>query len=226
MTTSAAMTDTIAIGLPGERQSKPLHRTMPCWSRRIDKGLVRYSLLVPHRLGGGVQSIEHFAPDTPRTEVARVLRERRRMLWGRGKDGADTEVLAAPKKTHARKGATVQGEASPAVDALQADAAPAEVVAGIEAQTRAPEASPPADEDRPPWDEVDETSRAFAAEADAALEAAIRDTAPPVPEPENSTAVDEPEPETPAAAATAPPEAYRAPPRFHLEPDGQMGFTF
>lgn len=206
------------LGTPDERRSKPLHRTMPCWSRRLtENGKVQYSLLVPHRLGGGVQTIDTFAPETPRIEVARLLRERRRMLWGRSKDAEGSEEpQVAPKKPRARKAA---------VAILQADsAAPADTreVAGTQM------------DDRPPWDEEAENQRAFAAEANAALEAAILGSLPP------DLAVTD-QAEQPAAEDST--EAYSAcpaqpdsialpnliegyPPHPTIEPDGQMGFAF
>lgn len=216
------MTRSPLIGTPAERRSKPLHRTMPCWSRKIVDGKVQYSLLVPHRLGGGIQTIEIFGPETPRLDIARLLRERRRMLWGRSKDGENSED-DAPKKPCARKAV-----------------AAAPIHAAVEAPSAAIEATQSPLDDRPPWDEEAENARAFAADADAALEAAIRgkldsslqlqmtgDPADPEPAgqdlPDSVTAlvikeVLSPEPTAPeSATSSSAPIAY---------PDGQLGFAF
>ena len=138
-----------------ERRSKPLHRTLPCWSRKVrDGGDVEWTLYVPHRMGGAVYVIESFGRETPREQVAAVLRQRRRMLWGRDR-------VADEKPAKGR--AAVRDEIAPATPAhvdTGPDAIPHGSVASDDAQVGVEPLSlvarePAAGDDLPPWREDD-----------------------------------------------------------------------
>ena len=81
----------------GRRRAPALHRTLPTWAREPVEDGVEYRLYVPSINGIAVFTCDTFPTSTSRAEVARRLRERRRMLWGRDRLEAVPSTPTAPE---------------------------------------------------------------------------------------------------------------------------------
>jgi len=70
----------------GWRRAKPLHCTLPTWAREpMGEGRLQWRMYRRHRFGSTLYMVFDAGSDMTRAEVAKKLREFRKVLFGRDK---------------------------------------------------------------------------------------------------------------------------------------------
>lgn len=107
------------------RRAPDLHRTSPTWARQNIGDSVQYRIYAPHPDGGAMASRITVPADTPRSVVAKRLRDAREFIWGpyreHARDAPSTAVetnLAPPAPRSEPQALETTQEAQPKPEPL------------------------------------------------------------------------------------------------------------